>query len=279
MDDAAGPGSDYRFLEFRYEPERRRLIGPAGDARLKPLPDRLLRCLLDAPGAVLSREHLIETVWTRREVNDEVLSRAIAELRALLGDDAREPRFVETLSKGGYRWITAVVRVDGPPIGVAEVPPFDRNGRIIAVLGAAVLIALGVWLLVQRGRDDARDRAKLALSLLGAHALAADPRLEYDARFDGPDRVVYVRSARDSTASELVLIDATSLAERVLWKDAASLRNPAPSPDGREVAVTRREAQKCELWSVALVDLRRTRLSDASLRSQAGSHGPMAATR
>src|SRR6186713_3372837 len=124
MDDAARPGSEYRFLEFRYEPERRQLAGPAGEVRLKPLPDRLLRCLLDAPGAVLSREHLIETVWTRREVNDEVLSRAIAELRALLGDDAREPRFVETLSKGGYRWITPVARVD-----VASSIPADASMR------------------------------------------------------------------------------------------------------------------------------------------------------
>jgi DNA-binding winged helix-turn-helix (wHTH) protein/Tol biopolymer transport system component len=262
MDDAARPGSDYRFLEFRYEPERRRLAGPAGDVRLKPLSDRLLRCLLDAPGVVLSRERLIDTVWTRREVNDEVLSRAIAELRAMLGDDAREPRFVETLSKGGYRWITPVVRGAAPSPAVAEAAPFDRTGRIAAAIGAAVLIALGVWLLVKRGRDDAHDPARLAVGLLGAHPLAADPRLEYDARFDGPDRVVYVRSAADSAASELVLIDTSSLAERVLWRDAASLRDPAPSPDGREVAVTRREARTCEIWSVALVDLRRTRLGD-----------------
>jgi WD40 repeat protein len=59
-----------------------------------------------------------------------------------------------------------------------------------------------------------------------------------------------------------VLIDTANLAERVLWHDAASLRDPAPSPDGREVAVTRREANTCELWSVALVDLHRTRLGD-----------------
>ncbi len=167
------PDFEYRFLEFRYEPERRRLVGPVGEARLKPLSDRLLRCLLDAPGAVLSREHLIETVWTRREVNDEVLSRAIAELRAVLGDDAREPRFVETLSKGGYRWIAPVARADVRSAGIAQASPFDRRGRLVAALGAVALIALGVWLLVQRGRDDAHDPAKLAVSLLGARPLAA----------------------------------------------------------------------------------------------------------
>src|SRR5690606_15249093 len=104
MDDRGTPAIAYRFLDWRYEPALRRLVGPAGEARLKPLLDRLLRRLLDEPGAVLARERLIDEVWTRREVNDEVLSRAIAELRGVLGDDARAPRYVETLSKGGYRW-------------------------------------------------------------------------------------------------------------------------------------------------------------------------------
>ncbi|HKE47303.1 MAG TPA: hypothetical protein VKB52_04510, partial [Rhodanobacteraceae bacterium] len=104
------------------------------------------------------------------------------------------------------------------------------------------------------------DHAALAVGLLAARPLAADPRLEYDARFDGAGRVVYVRSDRDSDASELVLIDTASLAERVLWRDAGALSDPAPSPDGREVAVMRRDAQGCDVWSVALVDLHRTRL-------------------
>src|SRR5215813_12288304 len=129
MNDAATPAGEYRFLDMRYEPARRRLVGPAGETRLKPLTDRLLRWLLDAPGTVLSRDALIERVWTRREVNDEVLSRAIAELRALLGDDARQPRFVETLSKGGYRWIAPVSR----EAGSSTKPVADRRWIVAAV--------------------------------------------------------------------------------------------------------------------------------------------------
>ena len=264
MDDAACPGAAYRFLDWRYEPATRRLAGPQGDARLKPLSDRLLRALLDAPGAVLARDYLIETVWTRREVNDEVLSRAIAELRALLGDDAREPRFIETLSKGGYRWIAPVSRVDEPSASAATTTaPRDAPlMRALVMAGACVLLGLGVWLLAQRAREDAADPARLAIELLAARPLAVDPRLEYDARFDGPGRVVYVRADAKGRASELVMIDTTNRAERVLWQDAESLREPAPSPDGREVAVARRDATTCELWSVALVDLHRTRLGD-----------------
>jgi DNA-binding winged helix-turn-helix (wHTH) protein/Tol biopolymer transport system component len=272
MNDATHPAAEYRFLDWRYEPERRRLVGPGGEARLTPLSDRLLRCLLDAPGTVRARDQLIEHVWTRREVNDEVLSRAIAELRALLGDDARQPRFVETLSKGGYRWIAPVTRIDAAPAreSVSRDGAFPANHRWIAagIAVALMLIGFAAWLYAQK-KAGGGDHAALAVGLLAARPLAADPRLEYDARFDGVGRVVYVRSDQDSEASELVLIDTASLAARVLWQDPLSLRDPTPSPDGREVAVMRRDKQACEVWSVALVDLHRSRLGNCA-RSGAG---------
>jgi Tol biopolymer transport system component len=81
---------------------------------------------------------------------------------------------------------------------------------------------------------------------------------------------VYVRSDQRGETSEVILVDPASLAERVLWRDASSLRHPTPSPDGGEVALMRRSAQACELWSVALVDLRRTRLGDCSASTAGG---------
>ncbi len=257
----ASPPQAYRFLDWRYEAALRRLVGPAGETRLKPLPDRLLRCLLDAPGQVLSRERLIDSVWTRREVNDEVLSRAVAELRALLGDDARRPRFVETLSKGGYRWIAPVTREDAG--AVPRAAPGRRRGLIAAVTVVVACAGALAWYSI-RQRGSSPDHAALAIGLLKARPLAADARLEYDPRFAGNGRVVYVRAQAGSRAGELMLLDTTSLAERVLWNSDAALGDPAPSPDGREVAVLRHDAEGCSVWTVALVDLRRARLAECA---------------
>jgi hypothetical protein len=64
--------------------------------RLRPrLMDVLLR-LAATPGAAVNRQQLLDDVWPRRAVADEVLSRAIGELRTALGDDAREARYIET---------------------------------------------------------------------------------------------------------------------------------------------------------------------------------------
>ncbi|RYD14418.1 MAG: hypothetical protein EOP90_13475 [Lysobacteraceae bacterium] len=281
MTGSSPPATAYRFLDWSYEPALRRLVGPAAQTRLKPLPDRLLRCLLDAPGQVLARDHLIAQVWTRREVNDEVLSRAIAELRALLGDDAREPRYVETLSKGGYRWIAPVQRVvtdalaaappaaAATPSGVSLRAPRRALALVLALAVLAALVTLWARWPHPPARAPQPDPAPLALALLSARPLATDPLLESDARFDASGRVVYVRTDAGGDRSELVLIDPASLAERVLWDARGALRQPAPSPDGREVAVLHFADDACEVWSVALVDLQRTRLG-ACARSVVG---------
>ncbi|MBX3604069.1 MAG: winged helix-turn-helix domain-containing protein [Piscinibacter sp.] len=266
MDDSVPAASAYAFLDWRYQPDTRCLAGAAGERRLKPLLDRLLRRFLDAPGQVLAREALIDSVWTRREVNDEVLSRAVAELRGLLGDDARDPRCIETLSKGGYRWIAPVRRLGADPTDPGgNAPPINARGRrwVTPLLVLGVLAALVVAVLPRDPRDRGETTAASA-RLLAATPLTSDPRPEYDARFDATGNVVFIRGEMPDRGSALLMIDPVSRAERMLWRDDASLRHPAPAPDGRSVAVMRRADDSCELWRVSLVDLARQRLADCA---------------
>ncbi|HSU44166.1 MAG TPA: LpqB family beta-propeller domain-containing protein [Casimicrobiaceae bacterium] len=107
------------------------LVAGNGVIRLRPrLMDVLLR-LAATPGAVVSRQQLLDDVWPRRAVADEVLSRAIGELRTVLGDDAREARYIETLPKVGYRLIAPV---GAPP---RDDPPQPSGGTAHAQDGAA----------------------------------------------------------------------------------------------------------------------------------------------
>ena len=85
--------------------DSRRVRSATGVASLEPRVLDLLRCLAGQPGVVLSREDLIDSVWGLSDGSDEALSQAVAKLRRALGDDARAPRFIETVSKSGYRWV------------------------------------------------------------------------------------------------------------------------------------------------------------------------------
>ena len=74
-------------------------------ASLEPKVFDLLLTLAERPGLTASRDHLIETVWDRDVGAHLALDQAVVDLRRALGDDARAPRFIETVPRIGYRWI------------------------------------------------------------------------------------------------------------------------------------------------------------------------------
>jgi len=94
---------------WRVHPQLNRLVGPGGlTVQVEPKMMDVLVCLARRPGEVVPREALIDAVWPEVFISESVLTRAIAGLRRALGDDARRPRFIETISKRGYRLIEAV---------------------------------------------------------------------------------------------------------------------------------------------------------------------------
>ena len=81
-----------------------------GDQRLhvEPKVMDVLLCLARAPGAIVTRDALMQAVWGGVVVTDDVLTRCISELRTILGDTDRERRFIRTIPKRGYSLIAPV---------------------------------------------------------------------------------------------------------------------------------------------------------------------------
>jgi TolB-like protein/DNA-binding winged helix-turn-helix (wHTH) protein/tetratricopeptide (TPR) repeat protein len=75
----------------------------------------VLLCLAEQAGEVVTRDQFVARVWRGRIVSDEVLSRCISLLRTSLGDDPREPQFIQTLPKIGYRLIVPVLPREPEP--------------------------------------------------------------------------------------------------------------------------------------------------------------------
>ena len=112
-----------RIGDFVVDPVSHEISGDDQTTRLRPiLMDVLLR-LAAEPGAAVSRETLLNDVWPRRMVNDEVLSRAVAELRTALSDDPKAPRYIETLPKIGYRLIAPVQSAAQTPAPAPQAGP------------------------------------------------------------------------------------------------------------------------------------------------------------
>lgn len=247
----------FRLGDFEVLPASNELRGRRGLQRLRPLLMQILVRLAAQPGEVVRRETLLEEVWPRRMVNDEVLSRAIAELRTALGDDAHDARYVETLPKVGYRLVARVEPIEPSPAAesaAAMSPPFIRSSRrasriaMAGALGAAAIVLAVVVVYKPRHADPA---ANLAERLGAARPLTSDPDLEVTPRFS-PDgtRIAY---ALGRGARARVVVQALDGTGRRVVGDAEGLAlAPVFLPDGRSIAYWTRAGGSCGIVERAL---------------------------
>jgi TolB-like protein/Flp pilus assembly protein TadD len=110
----ATPNSDrfLRFASFELDVRSRELRKGSDRIRLQEQPFEILRMMLEHPGDVVTREELARRLWPDGTFVDfeHSLNAAVKRLRAALGDDADNPKFVETLPRRGYRFIAALGR-------------------------------------------------------------------------------------------------------------------------------------------------------------------------
>ncbi|MGH2490446.1 MAG: winged helix-turn-helix domain-containing protein, partial [Candidatus Limnocylindria bacterium] len=99
----------YRFAEFVLSPRRRLLLRDGREQPLIPRYFDLLVFLVQRRHEAVHRRDIFDRVWTDVIVSDSALSQAIRTIRRALGDDPREPRFIRTVSRHGYRFVHAEV--------------------------------------------------------------------------------------------------------------------------------------------------------------------------
>lgn len=94
--------------DWFFDPGARRLIRDSDNRRLSPKAAEVLEVLAEAPGHVWRRAALLDRVWPDAAVGEEVLTHAIAELRRAFNEDFRQPKYVGTVHRGGYRLLAPV---------------------------------------------------------------------------------------------------------------------------------------------------------------------------
>jgi serine/threonine-protein kinase len=95
---------------------------------------KVLAVLLRRPGEVLCKDELLNTVWEGAFVGEDSLTQAISMVRSALGDDPRNPTYIQTIPKRGYRFIAEVV---GGGEGAGEAQPSGATAASGAVAPAA----------------------------------------------------------------------------------------------------------------------------------------------
>ena len=184
-DNAGAARTTLRVGEWSVDPQANTLARDGQEAtRLEPKAVEVLVRLARRPAEVVGRDELMADVWPGVVVGDDALTQAIIKLRKALGDDARQPRYIETISKRGYRLIAPVEDAsESAPEPPAVAPPplvTRRRWAWAGALAVALLAALGVSLYV--GGDRQRTGSTPAPPIVAVLPLAnqsGDPGRDY----------------------------------------------------------------------------------------------------
>ncbi len=157
------------------------------EVHLEPRHADLLRYLATHRGQVLSAEDIIDQVWERQIVTDQSVYQAIAKLRKALGDSAADSRYIETVTKRGYRLIAEVSWVDSgtdPSMGRPRPDAAANRLRLRRWLGVGVFataLAVIAWALLQPQQGAAPD-GQGTVAVLPFTMLSDDPEDRFIAK-------------------------------------------------------------------------------------------------
>src|SRR6478672_628744 len=120
-------GEDFELDLRAYELRRSGLA-----LKLEPTPFGILALLIEQRGELVTRQQIVEKIWGKGVFldTDNSINGAIRKIRQVLNDDAEEPRFVETVTGWGYRFIAPIElaeaeseQASAQPIEVSAAPP------------------------------------------------------------------------------------------------------------------------------------------------------------
>jgi Tol biopolymer transport system component/DNA-binding winged helix-turn-helix (wHTH) protein len=284
---------DWRFLPRQHELQR--------DGERRRLPRRLALILAElarTPGIAVERGTLLAAAWQRRGVDEEALSRAIAELRQALGDDAREPRYIQTIPKGGYRLIAAVAfEPDVTPTKHSGFVPPDQAGShgapyasdvpaptallarvrnrpiwpILMAMPLLLVAGVGIWWRGDHGSIAQPDTSWTAARLAREHPFLSAAGSERDPRFSPDGRwLAFVRREPGATGAQVWVTQRDGTAARVLTTEPGQYAAPAFVPGSGDITYERRSDGRCEIWRQPLFsDDPPQRLADCAARADA----------
>ncbi len=123
------------FGTFRLDPVDQCLWREEVRIALTPKVFAVLRYMVDHPARLITQEELLEAIWPETYVQPEILRKYVLELRKVLGDDPKSPRFIETLPKRGYRFVAELAEVSLAPLAGGATAPVGREHELTELDG------------------------------------------------------------------------------------------------------------------------------------------------
>jgi TolB-like protein/DNA-binding winged helix-turn-helix (wHTH) protein/Tfp pilus assembly protein PilF len=187
-----------RFGDYELDPQTCRLSRQGRVLKLERIPTEILLFLIEHKGELVSREQIADRIWGKDVFldTDNSINGAIRKIRQVLKDDAEQPRFVQTITGRGYRFIGAITESEAAPAADSTPPSLSDSGsaispaataqrrtdwRLLTAASLALLLfaALAGWIVWSRSRAAQAKPDKVMLAVLPFDNLTGDPAQEY----------------------------------------------------------------------------------------------------
>jgi TolB-like protein/DNA-binding winged helix-turn-helix (wHTH) protein/Flp pilus assembly protein TadD len=180
-------GEDFEFNAQAYE-----LRSGGIPLKLKPIPMQLLLFLIEHRGELVTRDQIVERIWGKGVFldSDNSINSAVSKIRQVLRDDSEQPRFVQTVTGRGYRFIAPVEEFDvrsvdsfaaRRPAIAAPVPVKQNRTNIALAVSLFALIAGGLayWLLQRASHKPDASLPLHSIAVLPLDNMSGDSSQEY----------------------------------------------------------------------------------------------------
>ena len=256
------PGRTFQFGVFEVNESSGELRKHGVKIRVQEQPFQILVLLLERPNEIVGREEIRARLWPENTFVDfdNAISNAVRRLREALSDSADNPRFIETLSRRGYRFIGQVaVQSQTPPVPKPPAPKPTRI-KVVPIAAGSLILGLASWWLWTGRKPDATQLTPLPLT--------AAPGWEWTPSFS-PDgsQIAYAWDKTETGKTSHIYIKLIGSGRSVqLTTGPEPDFVPSWSPDGRSVAFGRTLSQGNAIYLIQPVGGTERKLANGYFR-------------
>jgi len=206
---------------------------------------------------VISKDELMDKVWTGTLVTENAISRTLVKVRKALGDDPKEPTFILTVPRKGYRMVGHFIPSEQQPKKLSSsalIKPSDTNSKLMVKKRIGIVLSIVITILT--AFMFITSPVERALQAKPIKALTRDLGVEMHPSMS-PDltQLAYTQITTESKLSHINLVNLKDNSQIKIKHARGKLSKPKWSPDGKKVAFLYQHNTVCLIFWAAVTKI------------------------